>query len=154
MHVPAEEAESMKRHASADLVHHLQDEDDSAPVAPVFTDHPDVPDAAVAAVHAPQRTVAQLIEPVVQRFVSEVRGSVDFYTSQPGAASVGKVVLTGGGSMLGGIPEALGDALGIPAEVGQPFARVPMGHINVSVDQSKVAERYMSVAVGLALAGA
>lgn len=153
--VSLEEAEPMKRHAAGDLASRMTDGDEGpAPVAPSFVD------GAVAAttetmtaVDAPVRTVAELIEPVRQRFVSEVRGSVDFYSSQPGAANVGRVVLTGGGSMLGGLSDALSNALGITAEIGHPFARVPMGHMNVSSDQTNVAERYMSVAVGLALAG-
>ena len=48
--------------------------------------------------------------------------------------------------------EGVGESLGIATEVGHPFTRVRMGNMNVSEDQSNVAERYMTVAVGLALA--
>ncbi len=144
----------MKRQESGDLPAHLSDE--SVVTAPSFADGSDAAAAtaeALTAVQAPQRSVAQLIEPVLQRFVGEVRGSVDFYTSTPGAAPIDRVILTGGGSMLGGLTEALGDSLGFTTEVGHPFTRVRMGNMNVSADQSNVAERYMTVAVGLALAG-
>jgi type IV pilus assembly protein PilM len=158
LQVDTEQAESMKRHAGGELATRVAGGSSASPTAPHFGDDSTEDQTAataeaLTAVQAPARDVAGMIEPVLQRFVSEVRGSVDFYTSQAGAASVGRVVLTGGGSMLGGLPDALGESLGITTEVGHPFSRVPMGHMNVSADQTNVAERYMSVAVGLALAG-
>jgi type IV pilus assembly protein PilM len=157
MQVNAEQAESMKRQASVDLAHRVSDDThDAMPITPSFFEDPDVPESAAGAVatEAPHQSVPALIEPVLQRFVSEVRGSVDFYTSQANSATVGRVVLTGGGSLLGGLHDALANELGIQTEVGHPFSRAAMGKINVSTDQSSVAERYLSVAVGLALAGA
>jgi type IV pilus assembly protein PilM len=154
--VPTEEAENMKRHAAHDLEEHVHN--GSVLTAPSFQQQADEGAPATAealtSVQAPQRSVADLIDPVLQRFTGEVRGSIDFYTSSPGAVPVTKVTLTGGGSMLGGLPESLGDALGIPTDVGHPFTRVRMGSMNVSQDQTTIAERYMTVAVGLALAGA
>jgi type IV pilus assembly protein PilM len=153
MGISMEDAETMKRHASVQLGAPTSDVHHEAPSPTVADD--DATAAAsetTTAVKAPERSVAELLEPVLQRFVSEVRGSVDFYTSQSDAAAVGRVLLTGGGSMLSGLAEAVASALAIPTEVGHPFKRVPMGHMNVSQDQTNIAERYMSVAVGLALA--
>jgi len=154
--VAVEEAENMKRHAVDELAAHVKSGDEATVSAPAFDDASDATAStaeALTAVQAPTRTVSQLLEPVLHRFVAEVRGSVDFYTSSPGAATVNRVVLTGGGSMLGGMAEALGESLGITTEVGHPFSRVRMGNMNVSADQTNIAERYMTVAVGLALAG-
>jgi type IV pilus assembly protein PilM len=153
MGVETEQAETLKRQASLDLAALVRGEnsDQSVVVTPSFSDSSLEEEHSTVAVESSQRGVAQMMEPVLQRFVSEVRGSVDFYTSQPGAANVGRVVLTGGGSMLGGLSDAITNALGITADVGHPFARVPMGSMNVSADQTNVAERYMSVALGLAL---
>jgi type IV pilus assembly protein PilM len=157
LNVPAEQAESMKRQASGDIAQRVSEgmHDSPLPMTPSFFENPSLPDEAATAVvtEVSQRTVAELIEPVLQRFVSEVRGSVDFYTSQPKAAPVGRVVLTGGGSLLGGLHDALARELGLQTDVGRPFSRVALGKMNVSNDQSNVAERYLSVAVGLALAG-
>lgn len=154
--VPVDQAEAIKRREAGDLAERVRgsSHDDPLVVPPSFVEAPDMPESAAefATPSAPQ-TAVDLMEPVFQRLVSEVRGSVDFYTAQPDAAPVVRVVLTGGGSLLGGLREAIGGSLGITAEIGHPFQRVPMGRMKVSDDQVQVAERYLSVAVGLALAG-
>lgn len=154
--VPVDQAEAIKRREAGDLAERVRgsSHDDPLVVPPSFVEAPDMPESAAefATPPAPQ-TAVDLMEPVFQRLVSEVRGSVDFYTAQPDAAPVVRVVLTGGGSLLGGLREAIGGSLRITAEIGHPFQRVPMGRMKVSDDQVQVAERYLSVAVGLALAG-
>ncbi len=96
---------------------------------------------------------ADAIEPALDRFVTEVRGSLDFYTSQPDAADLERVILTGGGSLMGGILERLSASLGVSVQQGNPFDRVPLGKINVSPQEMSVAEPFIGLAVGLALAG-
>lgn len=52
----------------------------------------------------PQDEMGRAVEAlngVLQRFVGELRGSVDFYTTQREALPLKRVVLTGGGSLLG-----------------------------------------------------
>jgi type IV pilus assembly protein PilM len=95
---------------------------------------------------------ADAIEPALDRFVTEVRGSLDFYTSQPDAADLKSVVVTGGGSLMGGIVERLNASLGIPVTHGNPFDRAPIGKIKVSSEEMSVAEPFIGLAVGLALA--
>jgi len=94
---------------------------------------------------------ATAINPALDRFVTEVRGSLDFYTSQPDAVHLEKVILTGGGSLMGGIAERLSESLGVPVEQGDPFERVPVGKIDVSPQEIAVAEPFMGIAIGLAL---
>jgi type IV pilus assembly protein PilM len=95
---------------------------------------------------------ADAIDPALDRFVTEVRGSLDFFTSQPDAPQLEKVIVTGGGSLMGGIAERLGASLGVSVEHGRPFERVPVGKIQVSPQEMSVAEPFVGVAVGLALA--
>lgn len=95
---------------------------------------------------------AKAVDPALDRFVTEVRGSLDFYTSQPDATQLGKITVTGGGSLMGGIAERLGESLAIPVEHGHPFERVPVGKIAVSPQEMSVAEPFVGVAIGLALA--
>lgn len=96
---------------------------------------------------------ANILEPMLDRFTTEIRGSLDFYASQPGAAPVDRVLLTGGGSLMGGIAERLNASLGIAVEYGHPFERVPIGKVQVSSEERSIAEPFLGVAVGLALAG-
>ncbi|MEX0875185.1 MAG: type IV pilus assembly protein PilM [Actinomycetota bacterium] len=107
----------------------------------------------VAAAPAQTDAVAEVLEPMLDRLVTEVRGSIDFYTSQPDASPLERIVLTGGGSLMGGVAERLQASLGLPTEPGHPFERVPVGKINVSKQEVAVAEPFMGVAFGLALAG-
>jgi type IV pilus assembly protein PilM len=95
---------------------------------------------------------ANMIDPALDRFVTEVRGSLDFYTSQPDAVQLEKVILTGGGSLMGGIAERLSASLGVAVEHGHPFERVPVGKIKVSPQEMAIAEPFIGAAVGLALA--
>jgi type IV pilus assembly protein PilM len=102
---------------------------------------------------SPLAQAAAIIEPLLDRFTTEVRGSIDFYASQAGAKPVERVVLTGGGALLGGLTERLASSLQIPVEQGHPFERVPIGQVQVSSEERAVAEPFLGVAVGLALAG-
>jgi type IV pilus assembly protein PilM len=99
-----------------------------------------------------EESAANVIEPLLDRFVTEVRGSIDFFLAQHDAPQLDEIVLTGGGSLLGGLPERLSAALGVSVEQGHAFAHVPVGEAEVSEKQLSIAEPFLSVAVGLALA--
>ena len=116
----------------------------------VSTEHPLHTNGSTPA--AQIEAAADAIEPGLERFVTEIRGSLDFYTSQPDAADLKRVVVTGGGSLMGGIVERLSGSLGIPVEHGNPFDRVPIGKIKVTPEEMSVAEPFIGLAVGLALA--
>jgi type IV pilus assembly protein PilM len=97
--------------------------------------------------------VADVLESVLQRFVTELRGSVDFYTTQSEALPLSRIVLVGGGSLLGGLRSQVGAALRVPAERGAVFSRIPVGKVKLSAEQISVAEPFLALAVGLALGG-
>jgi type IV pilus assembly protein PilM len=90
--------------------------------------------------------------PLLDKFVNEVRGSIDFYMSQPASPHLDGVVVTGGGSLLGGLAERLSAALDVKVDQGHAFAHVPVDRDDVSKQQMSVAEPFLGVAVGLALA--
>lgn len=169
--VTRDEAETLKRRSSALLrahehapvaAHarsrfshsgsHAEAQDDDASSEADFVTSDDAPLRDNGSTPAAQvEAAANVIEPALDRFVTEVRGSLDFYTSQPDAVQLEKVVLTGGGSLMGGIAERLGASLGVNVEKGHPFERVPVGKIQVSPQEMSVAEPFMGVAIGLAL---
>ncbi|MGI8872799.1 MAG: type IV pilus assembly protein PilM [Egibacteraceae bacterium] len=87
----------------------------------------------------------------VSRFEEEVRGSLHFYQAQPDAVTVDSVVLTGGGAQLPGLAERLQSALRLPVEQGYSLGELKIGRIGIDDDQLVQAQRYLAVAVGLAL---
>jgi type IV pilus assembly protein PilM len=84
-------------------------------------------------------------------FVEEVRGSLDYYLAQPGAARIGRVVLSGGGSRLGGLVERLSAATRLPVEVARPMSALKIGKTGLTDDQLAYVEPMVAVPVGLAM---
>lgn len=61
--------------------------------------------------HPAQRAIAERVDSVV----AEVRTTLNFFLSAgTGVTALSRIVLTGGGSMLGGLDERIGNALGVP----------------------------------------
>jgi len=90
---------------------------------------------------------------LLDRLVAEIRGSIDFFNAQNQGTTLERIVLTGGGSLMSGLTDRIQSALGLHTEPGHPFERAPVGKIKVSKQEVTVAEPFMGVAVGLALAG-
>jgi type IV pilus assembly protein PilM len=68
---------------------------------------------------AMQRTLAA--------FARELIASLQFYQAQPGALGIGEVVLTGGAAHTDGFVDAVGELVGVPVSLGDPFRRVRVG---------------------------
>ncbi len=94
-----------------------------------------------------------VIEQRAGRFVDEIRSSVDYYQAQAGITPITRVVLSGGGSLLKGLPGALEDALRLPVEVGRPFSALPVKPTKLTAEEMAAVEPSMATAVGLALGG-
>ncbi|RKS77759.1 type IV pilus assembly protein PilM [Motilibacter peucedani] len=84
-------------------------------------------------------------------FVDEIRGSLDYYRSAHAAAPVTQIVLTGGGSRLGGLAVALGAATRVPVVLGDPTVGIALGK---AVRTESFDPRSAAVPVGLALGAA
>ena len=106
--------------------------------------------AASAAVVDAQ-PAARAIESTASAFVEEVRGSLDYFMSQPGAARIGRVVLSGGGSRLTGLADRLAAATRLPVEAARPMSTLKIGKTGLSADQLAYVEPMVSVPVGLAM---
>ena len=91
------------------------------------------------------------IESTGSAFVEEVRGSLAYYLAQPGSARIGRVVLSGGGSRLGGLVERLGAATRLPVEVARPMSVLRIGKTGLTDEQLAYVEPMVTVPVGLAL---
>ena len=100
---------------------------------------------------AQEDALARTIESTGGAFVEEVRGTLNYYSSQPEAPRIGRVVLSGGGSLLGGLVQRLSTATRLPVELARPTSALRIGNTGLSEDQLAVVEPVITVPVGLAL---
>jgi type IV pilus assembly protein PilM len=78
------------------------------------------------------------IESTASAFIEEIRGSLDYYTAQPGSARIERVVLSGGGSRLVGL-------------AARPLSTLKLGKTGLTPEQLAYVEPMVSVPVGLAM---
>lgn len=67
------------------------------------------------------------VQRALAAFTRELVASLHFYQAQPGALGIGEIVLTGGTAHMDGLPDALGQLVGVPIRFGDPFKRVKVG---------------------------
>jgi type IV pilus assembly protein PilM len=91
------------------------------------------------------------IEGTANSFVEEVRGSLDYYMAQPGATRIDRVVLSGGGSRLGGLLDRLSTATRLPVQAARPLSALKLGKTGLTPDQLAYVEPMVAVPVGLAM---
>jgi type IV pilus assembly protein PilM len=94
---------------------------------------------------------SRAIESTANSFVEEVRGSLDYFLAQPGAARISRVVLSGGGSRLGGLAERLSAATRLPVVAARPLSTIKLGKTGLTPDQLAYVEPMVTVPLGLAM---
>jgi type IV pilus assembly protein PilM len=100
---------------------------------------------------ADAQPASRAIEQAGAAFVEEVRGSLDYYMAQPGAARIDKVVVSGGGSRLAGLTERLSAATRLTVEIARPMSTLRLGKTGLTEDQLAYVEPMVTVPVGLAM---
>jgi type IV pilus assembly protein PilM len=85
----------------------------------------------------------------LQVLARELVSSLQFYQSRPESLDIGEVLLTGGGSELGGIGAELSRQLGVPVRIGDPLGSVTIGE---SLDPPAHPGSF-AIAVGLGIEG-
>ncbi|GAB3675079.1 type IV pilus assembly protein PilM [Angustibacter aerolatus] len=97
-------------------------------------------------------TAGRAIDDSAAVFVDEVRSSLDYFSStNGGAGSVQRLVVTGGGSRLSGLVERLEAATRLPVSVGNALQSVELGRTGLSDEQLSFVQPLVAVPVGLAL---
>ncbi len=97
--------------------------------------------------------VYESLRPVLVDLTTDIRRSLEFFRVQSGDANISRMLVTGGGAKLRGLPEAIGDALGFRVELGDPW-------LTIYVDENRFDTHYLrrsasefAVPLGLALRG-
>ena len=86
--------------------------------------------------------------------VEDIRGSLEYYQSQPRSSPIGRVLVTGGGSRTAGLMDRLRADLGGRVELAHPLAGLRVGRTGLSEAELVELEPLLTVPIGLALAGA
>lgn len=94
---------------------------------------------------------ARVIQDRIDQFIDEVRGSLDYYLAQTGAGQVARVLLSGGGAKMAGLPERLSAALNVPVELGHPLSALPVKGTVYGPEQLAEVEPVLATAIGLAM---
>ncbi|HEX8736833.1 MAG TPA: type IV pilus assembly protein PilM [Pyrinomonadaceae bacterium] len=111
-----------------------------------------VPDAAEG---VEEKAIEPLMDNVMEMVAMEIQKTFDFYraTSEDGGIAVQKILISGGGSKLAGLPEELSTRLELPVEVLDPFRQIKVDARKFDPDYLSEIMPEMAVAVGLALRG-
>ena len=80
-------------------------------------------------------------------FTRELVSSLQFYQAQPGALGIGEIVLTGGAGHMDGFVAAVGELVGVPIRLGDPFRRVKVGPKVAEAEQ----HGSLAIAIGLGI---
>ena len=96
-----------------------------------------------------------ILETVSDMLALEISKTFDFYraTAEDGEAAVQKILISGGGSKLQGLPEYLSSRFEINVERFDPFRKIKIDSRKFDPDYMRDIVPEMAVAVGLALRG-
>lgn len=83
----------------------------------------------------------------------QIRGSLDYYRTQPGVARLLRVTVTGGGALTPGLPDRLRELVGVPVELAAPREHLAVADIGFPEDQLDALDPFLPVPAGLALGG-
>ncbi len=93
--------------------------------------------------------VTQIIADTNVEVAAEIGRTFDYFKTTVQAPMVDKVYLSGGGSKTHGLIEQLGERLGIPVQILDPFENIRLG-AGVDTEELQYATAYLGVAAGLA----
>ncbi len=137
------------------LVHALQEtlSVDAAAAKTMLEERGEILDENVIPDDLTVQRIHDTIAPQIGDLVTEIRRSLDYYQTRARAAVVAQIVLTGGLARLKNLQRVLAAELGVPVEIGNPFAHLEVSAATFSPDILASLGPIMSVAVGLALRG-
>jgi len=163
---PAEDEEAVSRPVF-DLSSELEEE--TTPKRPVFdlsageetpappsppardTAGPTLPSPTSPVGETGARRVYQAMLPTLTELVTEIRRSVEYYGTRSGGATVDRILLFGGTSLLPDLDQFLSREIGIPVHIPNTFERLLVANPSYSEEYLASVGRLFPVAVGLAI---
>ena len=94
-----------------------------------------------------QRVVSDRVDDLVE----EIRGSLDYYSSQEDSEPLTSLIMTGGGSLTPGLVPKLERTVGLHVQPGRPLAELDVARSGLTPEQVTQVEPVAAAAVGLAL---
>lgn len=94
---------------------------------------------------------SRALDASASQWIDELRQSLDYYLAQPGSVRIRRLVLSGGGSQLDGLPQRVATATRLPVIVASPMSGLKLGKTGLEPEQLAMVEARMAVPVGLAL---
>lgn len=99
----------------------------------------------------PESLTRRALEIAADSFGDEIRRSLDYYLSQDESVPLGKLVLSGRGSMLRNLSVHLSQLFPYEVEMGNPLARITENASGLGDEELKALAPHLSIAIGLAL---
>jgi type IV pilus assembly protein PilM len=87
----------------------------------------------------------------IRDLAGEIRNSIQYFASLPDKAPISRVLITGGGSMLHGLVEALQAQVRIPVTAISPLSRLDLSGVDLTPAQASVIDPVLAAPIGLAL---
>jgi type IV pilus assembly protein PilM len=87
----------------------------------------------------------------VGSLVDEIRGSIDYYSSQDDSQPVNSVLVTGGGSLVSGLFDRLEQALRTEVRPATALADTNISKSGLTEEQATQIEPVAAAAIGLAM---
>jgi type IV pilus assembly protein PilM len=94
---------------------------------------------------------SRALETAATQWLDELRQSLDYYAAQPGSVRLRRLVLSGGGAQLDGLPQRVATSVRLPVVVASPLSGLKVGKTGLAPEQLAQVEARMAVPVGLAL---
>lgn len=98
-----------------------------------------------------RQQISEVIVPVLGELATEIRRSLDFYQRQHRGEPIDHMILAGGTALVEGLAQFMADEVGVPAEVGDPFASLDVSAAADRSEELKQISPMMAISVGLAI---
>jgi len=98
-----------------------------------------------------EKFAAQKIFENVEKISQHIQLSISFYISQSGETGLDKIILTGGSAGMVNFKEFIEESLEVPTALADPYSRLKIGEIKITVEQRAKEATALSPVIGTAL---